>query len=165
MVMFGNDRRTLISLLSEKPKVSTLIRHTTQLPATVVAPAAARVALNEAFDPPIPEGVLETARLLITELVTNSIRHTAMPPGSTIRLEIGADDGRLLVEVHDAGREITDLRPAERPIGGYGLRLVDQLADRWGSDRSERGTCVWFELSLSTPRHEHPSLTGLVDLG
>lgn len=130
--------------------MSTLIRHTTQLPATVVAPAAARAALDAAVTSPIAERAFETARLLITELVTNSIRHAVMPHDSTIRLEIDTDDRLLRVEVHDAGREITDLRPTERPIGGgYGLRLVDQLADRWGSDQGDQGTCVWFELSLS----------------
>lgn len=130
--------------------MSTLIRHTTQLPATVVAPAAARASLDAAVTSPIAERALETARLLITELVTNSIRHAVMPHDPMIRLEIDTDNRLLRVEVHDAGREITDLLPTERPIGGgYGLRLVDQLADRWGSDQGHLGTCVWFELSLS----------------
>ena len=147
------------SLLSEKPQVSTLIRHTTQLPATVVAPAAARGALDAAVSSPIEKRTFETARLLITELVTNSIRHAVMPAGSTIRLEIEGDDMWLRVEVHDAGREITDLRPTERPMGGgYGLRIVDQLADRWGSDQSDLGTCVWFELSLSPPSTDFRAL-------
>ena len=138
--------------------MSTLIRHTTQLPATVVAPAAARAALDAAVTSPIAERALEAARLLITELVTNSIRHAVMPDDPMIRLEIDTDNRLLRVEVHDAGREITDLLPTERPIGGYGLRLVDQLADRWGSDQSDLGTCVWFELSLSPPSTDFRAL-------
>ena len=126
-----------------------LAKHITHLSATVVAPAEARAALGPAVEAPIAEDVLETARLLVAELVTNSVRHAIVPAGSDIRIEIDDDDGLLRVEVHDSGRETPDLRPAERPEGGFGLQLVDQLADRWGSVRSGEGTCVWFELQLA----------------
>ncbi len=123
--------------------------HTTHLSATVVAPAEARAALGAAIEGPMGEDVLATARLLVTELVTNSVRHAIAPAGSDLRIEIDDNDGLLRVEVHDLGRESPDLRPAERPDGGFGLHLVDQLADRWGSARSDEGTCVWFELQLT----------------
>ena len=128
-----------------------IAHHTTHLSATVVAPAEARAALGAAVEAPIAEDVLETARLLVTELVTNSVRHAIVLAGSEVRIEIDADYGLLRVEVYDSGRESPDLRPSERPVGGFGLQLVDQLADRWGSVNSDEGTCVWFEL-MPAPR-------------
>lgn len=107
-----------LSLSIQKAMVPTLLHHTTELPTTVVASAEARRALEAAFSPQIAKDALETARLLITELVTNSVRHAVMPPGSVIRLEIDTNAARLRVEVHDAGRVITDLRPTEHPNEG-----------------------------------------------
>ena len=126
-----------------------MIHHTTQLPLDVIAPARARAALGEALTSPITNDVFETARLLITELLTNSVRHGATSPGSTVRIEIDTNAERLKVEVHDAGVGTTHLRPAEEFGGVYGLQLVDQLADRWGSDHGGDGNCVWFELMLA----------------
>ena len=119
-----------------------------QLPGTASAPAGARAFLEGAVSSYVSEEVLSVARLLVTELVTNSVVHAAMPAGSPIRVEIEIEDSRLRVEVLDPGFEPPDLRPVRRADSGFGLHLVDELADGWGSEHDGRGTCVWFELSI-----------------
>jgi anti-sigma regulatory factor (Ser/Thr protein kinase) len=89
----------------------------------------------------------DTVALLASELVTNAVLH-AEPP---IDLTLDWDDPRLRVEVSDGGNQmpevITPLPPAGR--GGYGLRLVEDLARAWGaSRRSPHGKIVWFDIEL-----------------
>ncbi len=81
--------------------------------------------------------------------MTNSARHDIVPPGSDVGVEIDAVGGLLREEVYDSGGETPDLRPADRSDGGFGLQLVDQLADRWGSEHDDEDTCVWFGLTLT----------------
>jgi anti-sigma regulatory factor (Ser/Thr protein kinase) len=109
-------------------------------PATAAAARRGLERLHGAVD----EGVLEDLRLLVSELVTNSVRHAA--PG-TISLSVEVGAGRIRVEVADEGRgfDIHDRLPARHTVGGWGLLLVDQLADRWGVTSEER-TRVWLEI-------------------
>jgi anti-sigma regulatory factor (Ser/Thr protein kinase) len=86
----------------------------------------------------------ETVRLLLTELVTNSIRH-ATDTACPIEVHVRAGPGGVRVEVDDSG-EGFDPRPRTPGVGGgFGLLLVDRLADRWGVVE-ERPCRVWFEL-------------------
>ena len=89
-----------------------------------------------------PDDVKDNAVLAVSELVTNSIVHTASAP-----VVVAAyDDGRLRVEVRDDDPgEPTLFDPGDR-IGGYGLRIVDQITDVWGWQRSPGGKSVWTEL-------------------
>jgi anti-sigma regulatory factor (Ser/Thr protein kinase) len=86
-----------------------------------------------------------TVRLLISELVTNALRHG----DQEVPLELHASwDGTVRVEVIDHGRGFIPTpraQPLEEP-GGYGLFLVGELADRWGVDTDEC-TTVWFEVN------------------
>lgn len=112
----------------------------------------ARAALADALVPR-PAGrelaaLDETARLLTTELVSNSVRHASVAAGSHVRLDIDIDPDRLRIEVHDSGEDGLEPLPVDRPDGGFGLRIVDTLADRWGIDHDDRGTRAWFELSV-----------------
>jgi anti-sigma regulatory factor (Ser/Thr protein kinase) len=84
-------------------------------------------------------------RLLVTELVANSVRHAA---GREVTLSALVTASSLWVEVSDTGPGFT---PAERVRGqdeasGWGLFLVDRLASRWGVARKGGHTRVWFEL-------------------
>jgi anti-sigma regulatory factor (Ser/Thr protein kinase) len=93
---------------------------------------------------------LDDVRLLVSELVTNSVRHSAPPAGSKVELTVSATPDIVRVTVTDAGRGF-DPTPRSAPrtkAGGWGLHLVDRLADRWGVDRS-RGAAVWFELDAA----------------
>lgn len=82
--------------------------------------------------------------LLVSELVTNAMRHG----GDPIRLIADTTASGLRVEVYDGNG---DVFPAIRDVrldapGGRGLRLVDALADRWGAVAAAAGKCVWFEI-------------------
>ncbi|MEV6975199.1 ATP-binding protein [Kitasatospora sp. NPDC093806] len=91
---------------------------------------------------------LEVGELLTSELVANAVRHAA---GRTIGLQVVRKPGWLRVEVRDSSRALPCMILAEPlPINerGRGLRVVDDLADRWGADLLPRGKGVWFELKV-----------------
>jgi anti-sigma regulatory factor (Ser/Thr protein kinase) len=113
-------------------------------------PAEARAFVTSWFGDEVSNPVLEDARLLVSELVTNSLLHAqqvdATPfdlrgslTGTVLRLEVG-DDG------HDGQVVRRDPHPANG--GGFGLHLVEVIATRWGVEHTE-GTSVWFELSCA----------------
>lgn len=118
------------------------------LAGTATAAAQARHALDR-FSGSVPERRLRDVRLLVSELVTNAVRHAGLSAGDRIRLLVQLHDAVLRVEVHDPGTGF-ELRPAEPDparASGWGLYLVDELADRWGMEGGDRaGTRIWFEL-------------------
>jgi anti-sigma regulatory factor (Ser/Thr protein kinase) len=90
---------------------------------------------------------LSELRLLVTELLTNSVRHGVSEPGwITLDVDIYANSLRVVVTDNGPGfePEPTPRPHLDRP-GGWGLCLVDRLADRWGVDRNN-ATAVWFEM-------------------
>jgi anti-sigma regulatory factor (Ser/Thr protein kinase) len=120
----------------------------TQLPRAPEAPARARLQLEEWFAPELEDAGLRTAKLLASELVTNAVLHGE---GSII-LRAALDADRLLVEVIDQGagfERVVDEHDFEK-VGGWGLRIVDTEASRWGVH--EGTTHVWFELERPGPR-------------
>jgi anti-sigma regulatory factor (Ser/Thr protein kinase) len=89
----------------------------------------------------------EDARLMVSELVTNSLRHASLSIDQEIELVMVVRQGTLRVEVGDAG---PGFEPRPRAIdasneSGWGLFLVARLADRWGVERDGLHR-VWFEL-------------------
>ncbi|HEX8085291.1 MAG TPA: ATP-binding protein [Solirubrobacteraceae bacterium] len=81
--------------------------------------------------------------LLVSELVTNAVRH-ARGDEFEVRLDVRPDLLRL--EVHDAGEGFDpQISPSDDGSGGYGLFIVDRLADRWGVERDPHGV-IWVEL-------------------
>ena len=110
------------------------------------SPAEARRALGEVSDHLSPRR-LEDAQLLVSELVTNAIRHAGLHDDDRIKLVVVAGDRALRIEVCDPGRgfELTEPNPDPTRPSGWGLYLVRELSDRWGVDRSIQ-TRVWFEL-------------------
>jgi signal transduction histidine kinase len=108
------------------------------------APVVARHALDD-LAPEIDSALLEDARLLVTELVTNGVRHGR---GEHVRLILDAPQpDRLRCEVIDDGhgflpiaRQVESSEP-----GGWGLYLIEKLAETWGV--REGSTHVWFELT------------------
>jgi anti-sigma regulatory factor (Ser/Thr protein kinase) len=111
------------------------------------AAAEARRALD-GFGGELPERRMRDVRLLVSELVTNAVRHAGLASGDPIRLAIDADDGALRVEVLDRGSGFEPRAPAPDPAraSGWGLFLVEQLADRWGMEGADPGTRIWFEV-------------------
>ena len=87
----------------------------------------------------------ESASLLISELVTNSVLHGE---GEVITVLIDSGlPGSLRCEVIDDGSGFVPVARTERPAGGWGLQLVEQLSSSWGV--REGSTHVWFDLPLS----------------
>jgi len=120
------------------------------LPLGPGAPATARAALTSWLSGHVPVEVLEDARLLASELVTNSVRHAELSEEAFLRLAVQLTAGALRVEVRDAGNNGTVAPRTPDPVdgGGFGLHLVDALATRWGVNRTG-GTHVWFEVDAA----------------
>ncbi|WP_406203203.1 ATP-binding protein [Kitasatospora sp. NBC_01560] len=111
------------------------------------APVARRLVLSvlESWD---LHQQLEVGELLTAELVANAVRHAA---GRTIGLQVSRKPGWLRVEVRDSSRAMPCLilaDPLPATERGRGLKIVDDLADRWGADLLPRGKGVWFELKV-----------------
>jgi anti-sigma regulatory factor (Ser/Thr protein kinase) len=91
----------------------------------------------------LDDQTLEDVRLIVSELVTNAIKHG---PDARVKLRLRREGNTIHGEVEDEGTRTFELPRKVRlgPNGGLGLRLVDSLSDRWGVDA---GTArVWFEL-------------------
>jgi anti-sigma regulatory factor (Ser/Thr protein kinase) len=117
--------------------------------ADVATPGVARNALRES-GLSVPARVLPDLQLLVSELVTNSIRHADLAPGQRIELRVHVVPGRVRVEVEDPGRGFTPTprRPGDRRDEGWGLYLVERIADRWGVVEGSPAI-VWFEIDWS----------------
>jgi len=122
------------------------------LPAMPTAATTARSEVTRRLAARVAVNALEDVRLLLTELVTNALRHSAIKPDDEIEVRAEVADGTVRIEVHDPGRdgEVEQRRPGARG-GGYGLFLVDRLTDRWGVERLD-GTTVWAELPAGAAR-------------
>jgi anti-sigma regulatory factor (Ser/Thr protein kinase) len=90
----------------------------------------------------------EDVELLVTELATNGVKHARTVDGNRITLDARVDPDRLRVEVRDGGHGFArDRRRAgSGEPGGWGLMLVEDLADCWGIE-GEPSTTVWFEIT------------------
>jgi len=107
---------------------------------------AARRAVDE-LAPWLEPELLEDLRLLVSELMANSVEHGPRHAGRAIVLRMSVLDARVRVEVSDGGPGFVASAsppPVDAPAG-RGLFLVDQLAARWGVTSAD-GTCVWLEL-------------------
>lgn len=112
------------------------------------APALARAAITGfSAGREIAPGRFATLLLLVSEVVTNAVIHSAAPaPNEIILCACVTDGGAIRVEVIDRGGGFTPIpRDPDQPGGGYGLFLVERVAEHWGVDR-QGGTRVWFEL-------------------
>jgi two-component sensor histidine kinase len=131
------------------------------MPLTATQPKTLTVEL-----PPVPESARRARRalmaggldpdldhtvsLLATELVTNSVRHAAVP--GDIRIEATLAEGYARIEVVDGG---SGFDPEVRhEVNGFGLRLVDKLASRWGVEREPSCTRVWCEVDRRRRRFD-----------
>jgi len=86
--------------------------------------------------------------LAVTEMVTNAILHGE--GGIDVTIALHGDRVRLAVEDEGFGPQPIRLRePTVSGAGGWGLRLVEGLADSWGAQRVPGHTVVWMERQLS----------------
>jgi serine/threonine-protein kinase RsbW len=96
----------------------------------------------------LPSAVRDDVLLLVTELVTNAVRHSTAGSDGLVRVELRAGPDTLWVAVSDEGAGFTADAPVEpNEAGGWGLALVDRIADRWAVAPIGSGTCAWFEIA------------------
>lgn len=97
----------------------------------------------------IPDALTQTVELLVTELVTNALRHAA-PPLNLSAIYRHTATPVLNCAVSDGSSELPVLCHASMTCeSGRGLVLVESLSDRWGSHRTPGGKIVWCELNPS----------------
>jgi anti-sigma regulatory factor (Ser/Thr protein kinase) len=116
------------------------------LPPTVRSVPVARHLLLETLEVWRAPHDRDDAALLVTELVANVVDHVGGEASLSLELELS--DGWLRIAVADG----SSVRPVVRELDtghprGRGLRLVQEIADRWGSEEHRGGKRVWFELA------------------
>ena len=115
-----------------------------RFPKDTLAPALARAALATTAIG-IPADAFDVAALLISELVSNSVRHSR---SAWIDVEITLASDALRIEVSDQDHQT--VRPRTPDLdGGWGLTIVGELATRWGVERETDGKTVWVEYDLT----------------
>ena len=127
-----------------------------ELAGGVNAAAAARRAVTDR-GPDLADPLHGDVLLLVSELVTNAVRHGGGGPGGSVRLECrraGAwlrflvSDRRPQLNGNGAAPALAPQSTNGTPPSGWGLVLVERIADRWGvHDRPPDTSCVWFEVS------------------
>ena len=122
------------------------------IPVSPQAAGEARRLVTDACGDLATQTELDNARLLTSELVTNAVRHALMSEGDVLTVVVDVSPGRAMISVRDRGPGFSP-----NPIGappfdlatGWGLTLVESLAEAWGVDQQPNGFSVWAELGLS----------------
>ncbi len=100
----------------------------------------------------LPPAKLEDLQLVVSELVTNSVRHARLSPEDRISLLVEVRMGSVRGRVCDPGpgfEKPSEPRPRPDLSGGWGLPIVQRISDRWGVKRNGKQgglACVWFEM-------------------
>jgi anti-sigma regulatory factor (Ser/Thr protein kinase) len=117
------------------------------------AVTAARLALAD-LESQLDPSVAFDVRLLVSELVTNSVQHASVAAEDSIVLEVSIGDESVRVTVRDDGPgfEPPASPPPKDADAGWGLFLVEQLADSWGVGDGGKG--VWFEIRRDRGQEE-----------
>jgi anti-sigma regulatory factor (Ser/Thr protein kinase) len=121
---------------------------TLELPGRPEAASAARTALRALNGDLhlISQPRLADAQLLLSELVANAVRASE---GEPVTLHVHVTERTLRVEVANAGAAFDPgglPEPSHERAGGWGLRIVDVVAQRWGVEPDDEGVRVWFEV-------------------
>ena len=119
------------------------------------AVTAARLALAD-LESHLDPSVAFDVRLLVSELVTNSVQHAQVSEDDSIVLAVRFSIETVRAEVHDNGPgfEPPATPPPNDADAGWGLFLVEQLADAWGVGDGGRG--VWFEIRRDRAQEDAP---------
>jgi anti-sigma regulatory factor (Ser/Thr protein kinase) len=101
----------------------------------------------------LPEAALDDLEVVVSELVSNSIRHAGLTNRDTVGMTVIYGERRLRVEVTDHGPgfdrgRVETIRP--NADGGFGLSIVSMLSEQWGLD-SGHGM-VWAEMAYEGGR-------------
>jgi anti-sigma regulatory factor (Ser/Thr protein kinase) len=98
----------------------------------------------------ISSSVITDAALVLSELLSNALRHATPLPGSGLRVAWSLDAGTVRISVSDGGAQtLPELgEPNPSTTGGRGLRIVDRLSQCWGTLSDDEGTTVWAEVPV-----------------
>lgn len=119
---------------------------------TRAAGLARRSVLSGQVD--LPRSVRHRLALLLSELVTNAIQHGGAGPHESVEVRLASTHELIRVEVFDPGAGGARSRDRIEDGGGYGLLLVDRLANRWRREELDGGgSLAWFELELDEADH------------
>jgi len=111
-------------------------------PISASVPEARRFVADRLAD--LPQETVDVARLLVSEVVTNAVLHAH----TELSLTLDRDDSTVSVQVADANPLLPVVRTHGSDAGtGRGLKVLEKLASRWGTRRTDSGKVVWFEIS------------------
>ncbi len=118
------------------------------LPLDVQAPSSARFVVADFLSDRLPVRMVETAQLIISELVSNSLRHNSAPQDQAVVVRVALDRDTWRLEVEDPGGEgVLAPDPERAAAGRLGMNLVQSLSECWGVEHAaERGTRAWAYL-------------------
>ena len=111
--------------------------------AGLAAPAEARRAVVSL---PLSEPARKKLALLVSELVSNSIRHARLSAGDPIDMQLVSENGQVWIAVHDSGPGFDPEGHRQWGDWRFGLAIIAALADKWGVDRSPDGCTVWCSM-------------------
>jgi len=116
-------------------------------------PDAVRTARHALRDKGLSADLDHTVSLLTSEVVGNAVRHAGpLSPTAKIVFHARMSDDHVRVEVADHGPGFDP--EIRHDTSGFGLRLIDKLASRWGVERTARGCRVWFEVDRRRGRFD-----------
>ena len=124
------------------------------IPLSARAPRVARSAVAQGLAEQLAPSTLEITGLLVTELVSNSVRHSGVAEGEDILVRVHVWRGMCRVEVEDSGCDgLIAAQPPDLLKGtGMGLNVVATLSERWGVVRAAQGpTRVWAQVRCAMP--------------
>ncbi len=127
------------------------------------APASVAVARRRLTDDLTAAGIYDTvvgdAVLVVSELLSNAIRHASPLPGENVQVAWAVGDGAIEVAVSDGG-SATRPRLANdslSSLGGRGLDIVDYLSRRWGVRSHDNGLTVWAIVPAPPEHTDEPA--------
>ncbi len=110
--------------------------------------AAPRLARAEIAQVPLSRSARVDAVLVVSELVTNAVRHSGCHDGGEIELELARTSDGVVISVWEVGRSPTapTVHEPSPAAGGMGLRIVDAVCSEWGSAHDD-GRPVWARIA------------------
>jgi len=129
---------------------------TRELERTLLArPQAAGEARRALRSLAVPSATRDTLALVVSELVTNAVRHAGLSAGASVDLRVTSSPGLVRLAVRDRGQGFSppacEARADPLAVGGQGLVIIAALSEAWGVDCDENGCTVWCTVALEQP--------------
>lgn len=116
-----------------------------QIPATAIGPTIGRRLVTELLRQWGLPQLSEAARLIVSELVSNALRHAPGPTSYPLRVQRRGPSVRLYVADSSAAAP-TILAPDERAAHGRGMQMIAAVASAWGVEQQAAGKQVWVDV-------------------